>query len=178
MTTFKQKSKVGVSGSFINQMMANNSSIPEVGKGATELRYSDRECYEVVWVSDDKMTARLQRLDASFNHENGESGEIGHQNWKLTPIDSFMTVVWKHGNWKVEGTEVIFTKEFIDEMEAKGVNYYGMWLRKHSPELADKIWGTDTHPQNVVEGITRRRKCYTKIKLIFGVKDYYYDWSF
>src|SRR5690606_29571793 len=41
-TSFQQKAKIGQAGSFVNQLMANNSSIPEVGKGATVLMYTDR----------------------------------------------------------------------------------------------------------------------------------------
>jgi hypothetical protein len=55
-----------------------------------------------------------------------------------------------------------------------------MHLHRTNPELSGAIWGTDGEPfpQNVVEGYTYEAKVYEKIKIIFGVKDYYYDFSF
>ena len=52
MTTLRQKTKVGVDGSLMNQLMGNNSTLPKVGEGATIMYYSDREAYQVTWVSD------------------------------------------------------------------------------------------------------------------------------
>lgn len=110
MKTFKQKSKVGVAGSFFNQLMGNNESLPEVGKGVTELMYSDRHAYEVIEVSDDFKTVRLEELDARFDPAFGEP-QMGHQNWILEPTGRFKTVVWKWGSWKVKIRRVTFTKE-------------------------------------------------------------------
>ena len=45
----RQKRKL--EGSFTNYLMGNNSSVPEVGKGATELSYSDRYRKTIVWLS-------------------------------------------------------------------------------------------------------------------------------
>jgi hypothetical protein len=43
MTTLRQKTKVGVDGSLMNQLMGNNSTLPKVGEGATIMYYSDRD---------------------------------------------------------------------------------------------------------------------------------------
>jgi len=123
-----QKAKVGTDGSLINQIMSNNSSTPEVGKGATQMHYTDRTCYEVVEVSADGKSARLQYLEAECDPILG--GGHGHQNWILKPTERFVTVVWRHGAWRTVGKD----------LDGKPV--------------------------------------YTKINIIFGVKDYYYDWSF
>jgi len=169
--TFKQTKKVGVAGSFINQMMGNNSSIPEVGKGATRLHYSDRTCYEVVEVSEDKMSAKLEILEAEWN-KNLPGGE-GHQNWILKPTGNFCTVVWRNNSWKVKGTEIHFTKSFVEQH--KDAISYSRLLTEEQRQL---IYKGDVHPCGVVEGITERKIVYSKIELLFGVKDYYYDWSF
>jgi hypothetical protein len=87
-SNFKQRAKVGVAGSFFNQLMSNNQSIPEVGKGATEMHYTDRTCYEVVEVSEDLKTVRLQYLDAKWDKT--KEGGMGHQNWILEPRDQFI----------------------------------------------------------------------------------------
>jgi len=174
----KQTAKVGVAGSFFNQMMSNNSSVPVVGKGATQMHYTDRTCYEVVEVSADGKSARLEYLNAEWNKSLG--GGQGHQNWILKPTGRFVTIVWRHNAWRKVGTEIWFTDEFVKDCESKGINFIGMYLRKNNPELADKIWGTEGSPRpvNVVDGYTKMKKTYNKINILFGIKDYYYDWEF
>jgi hypothetical protein len=165
---FRQKAKVGVAGSFFNQIMSNNASLPEVGKGATVLHYTDRTCYEVIEVSKDYKTVKLEALEARYNdqiHKNG-SAPMGHQDWILEPTDRFITIVWKWGSWKTKHKVVRFTKEF--EALARNLN----------DEQRNAVYGNDVRPQNVVKGITEETFEYSTIKLIFGRKDYYYDWSF
>lgn len=175
-TEKKQKAKVGVAGSFFNQIMSNNSSVPEVGKGATLLHYTDRTCFDVIEVSPDGRTARLQYLNAEADRTK-TLGE-GHQNWILKPVDRFLTVTWRHRAWRTVGSEIVFTDKFMKECEEKGIYYIGHWMRKNNPELADKIWAGEIHPQNVIEGYTIKKTVYHKINILFGVKNYYYDWSF
>lgn len=169
-TKFRQKAKVGVAGSFINQMMSNNATLPKVGEGATELHYTDRTCYEVIEVSDDYKTVKLERLEAKADptKQNGE----GHQNWILEPTGQFITVVWRHNAWRVKSNVVKFTKEFIEKADKFSLS---LCLTE---EQRKAVYGDDVHPRNVVEGITRAAVEYHKINLLFGVKDYYYDWSF
>ena len=167
---FRQKSKVGVAGSFFNQVMGNNAILPEVGKGATELHYTDRTCYEVVEVSKDFKTVKLEALEARYNPE--LPNQMGHQNWILEPTGHFTTVVWKWGSWKTKHKVVRFTKEFIANAKFEAL------ARNLTPEQHDAVYGNDVRPKNVVQGITEEAFEYDSIKLIFGRKDYYYDWSF
>lgn len=179
METLKQQHhKVGIAGSFFNQMMSNNSSTPEVGKGATQMHYTDRTCYEVVEVGADGKSARLEYLNAEWDKSLG--GGQGHQNWILKPTGRFVTVVWRNNAWRTVGKEIVFTDEFVKNCEEDGISFIGMHLRKNNPELADKIYGTQGSPMpcNVVEGYTKERKTYNKINILFGVKEYYYDWEF
>lgn len=172
-TTFRQKAKIGVAGSFFNQLMANNASLPEVGKGATQLHYTDRTCYEVIEVSKDHKTVKLEILDAKADptKENG----MGHQNWILEPTGQFITVVWRHNAWRVKSNVVKFTKEFREKAEQAGHFSPARFL---TDEQRQAVYGDDILPRNVVEGITKAAVQYEKIQLIFGRKDYYYDWSF
>jgi len=177
---FRQKQRVGVAGSFINQMMGNNSILPEVGKGATLLHYTDRTCYEVIEVSADYKTVKLEALDAHINPEyvaslNGADC-IGHQNWILEPTGRFCTVVWNRGAWRLIGNEITFTKEFIAKAEAAGHSW--SISKMLTDEQRKEIYANDIRPQKVVPGITKKKTTYTKVNLIFGRKDYYYDWSF
>jgi hypothetical protein len=174
-TKFRQKQKVGVAGSFINQMMGNNDILPEVGKGATELHYTDRTCYEVIEVSDDYKTVKLEALDAKVDPAFVGKTDVGHQNWILEPTGRFLTVVWNRGAWRAKSSRTVFTNEFIAEAEKKGIF---ACARALTPEQHKEIYGDDILPQKVVPGITREKTTYTKLNLIFGRKDYYYDWSF
>jgi len=169
-TNFRQKAKIGVAGSFFNQLMSNNSSIPELGKGATEMHFTDRTCYEVIKVSKDKKEARLEILVAKYNPELPH--DIGHQNWILEQSGRFITVIWKWNGWKTKRTIVRFTKEYIKNCKfdalAKGL----------TPQQHAAVYGNDIRPKNVIEGLTENAFEYSKINIIFGRKDYYYDWSF
>lgn len=169
---FQQKAKVGVAGNLINQLMANNSTLPEVGKGATELMYSDRHCYEVIEVSEDYKTVKIESLSAK--HDPSKEGGMGHQNWILEPTGQFSTVVWRNNKWKVKSTIIDWTKEFCKKADATGKNYYQVLTEE---EFA-AVYGEEIRPSNIVEGITEYKTVYNPIKLIWGTKDYRYDWEF
>lgn len=179
---FRQKHRVGVAGSFINQMMANNNILPEVGKGATEMHYTDRTVYEVIEVSKDFKTVKLEALDAKIDPVYLASLKgadcIGHQNWVLEPTGRFLTVVWRHNAWRVKRKIVTFTKEFIAKAEQEQAGKYLSYAKSLTPEQHEQVYGKDIRPQNVVHGITYEKFEYVKLNLIFGRKDYYYDWSF
>lgn len=166
-TQFVQKAKVGVAGSFFNQLMSNNASIPEVGKGATKMHYTDRTCYEVISVSDDLKTVRLEALDAEIDlvylkSQNGRDC-TGHQNWILKPTGRFLTVVYRHGAWRTKSEVVRFTKEYIKKV-GEGVGLAGTL----SQEQRQAVYAGDVRPKNVVEGITEKKFEYHKINLLFG----------
>ena len=175
-TEKRQRSKVGVAGNLINQLMANNASLPEIGKGATELHYSDRTCYEVIEVSPDGKTVKLEALDAEWDQT--KPGGMGHQNWILKPTGRYKTIVWRQGAWRTVQTEYVFTDEFKAKSQkpSAGLNL--------TPEEKLQVYGDPNSagytcwPIRVVPGITREKKTYNVIKILFGVKDYRYDWEF
>lgn len=172
-TSFQQKAKIGQAGSLVNQLMANNSTIPVVGKGATELLYSDRHCYEVVEVSEDKKTVKLQSLTAKADPNT--SNDVGHQNWILEPTLHFSTVVWRRNKWNFRFKIIRFTKEIKAKAEAAGSSSIAKILTE---EQREAVYGGLPTPQEVVPGITEEAFVYEPVSIIFGTKDYYYDWSF
>lgn len=169
---FRQHHKVGVAGNFINQMMANNDTLPEVGKGATELHYSDRTCYEVIEVSEDFKTVKMECLEAKAARPNLP---MGHQEWVFEPTGNFFTLVWRHGAWRVKTEVVRFTKAFTANAEKNGHFATGRAL---TPEQHTAVYAGDVRPQNVVPGITEKKFEYSKMNILFGQKDYRYDWEF
>ena len=163
-TEKRQRHKVGVAGSFQNQMMANNSSLPEVGKGATRLHYSDRSCYEVIEVSEDGKTVKLEALDAEWDKT--KEGGMGHQNWILNPTGRFLTVQWRHNAWRVKSQKVMFTEKYAETL---GASFYESEDYKKVMVDGEMV---------VVDGITELKTEWYKINILFGVKDYHYDWEF
>lgn len=160
----RQRAKVGVAGSFFNQLMSNNSSVPVVGKGATEMLYSDRHCYEVLEVSEDGKTVKMEVLDAEW--DNTKPGGQGHQNWILKPTGRFVTVQWRNNAWKVRSQKVMFTESYASTLGAK---FHGSEDYKKCFQDGEMI---------VVDGITELKTEWHKINILFGEKNYYYDWEF
>lgn len=165
MNTFQQTAKIGVAGSFQNQLMSNNSSVPEVGKGATIMLYSDRRAYEVVSVNHRKNIVVLEELDAEYAGEKG-TAMMGHQNWKFKPTGVTTVVQWRHNAWRQKSEKVVFTKEYSKKLTPK---FY-------ASEDYKKVFVNGE--MLVVDGITEIKTEWNKVNILFGVKDYYYDWEF
>ena len=171
MTNFKQKTMKPNSetGSFINMLMSSNNTLPEVGKGATVLLYSDRHAYEVIEVSDDKKRVVIQKYDTKRTDNNGISELQEYEYKKLYEYTE--VIVWRNGAWRRECPEVNFTNSFKKKAKEAGYDDVYQFLTKEQKEL---VFG-DT--LNVVEGITLVRKSYPKINILWGVKDEYYDFA-
>jgi hypothetical protein len=60
-------------GSLVNHVMSKAGTKPEVGKGATELLWSDRHAYFVNEVSKDKKECVIERAKAVRTDKNGMS---------------------------------------------------------------------------------------------------------
>lgn len=172
---FRQKRKW--SGGLMNDLMGNNDTIPVVGKGVTQLHYSDRTPYEVIEVSKDLKTVKLEVLDA-VGDTSKDKLEMGHQNWILNSTGKFFTVIWKWGKWRTVSNRVRFTEAFIKEAMKAGYTSPAAYSYKVDKERHNKIYQDEVFPQAVIEGITEEYKEYNPINLLFGRKEYYYDWSF
>jgi len=88
-----------IRGSLINDLMGNNSTVPEVGKGATILLYSDRHPYEVLEVSEDKKSALIREMD----YKSKPGGSYGNTEWEVFPNDKFppKRIVYRQGAWRM-----------------------------------------------------------------------------
>lgn len=168
-----QKSKLTQNtGSFINHLYSNNSTLPVVGELATILLYSDRHVVKVVEVSQCGRIVTLETMHtkADLSVQCGE----GHQNWIHEPSGYTYTIHWRKNAWKRKHVEYFFTKEFRDSIPCDCI---GIWLSKNNKKLFDKIYNGHVMPQVEVDGITKAKNSYSVIKIIFGVNDYYYDWT-
>jgi len=168
-----QKSKAGkTTGSLSNYLMGNNATIPEVGKGATILYWTDRCAYEVIEVSENKRECTIQRYIPERVDGLGMSDS---QYYKYEKLDEQkLHLVWRQGAWRAKDSEIVFTKEFI------AAHPGGEWSLANAltEEQISEIYQDGIFPQKVVAGITQEKKIFRKVNIIFGVRSEYYDYSF
>lgn len=172
----RQSRKVGVAGSFQNQLMGNNSTTPEVGKGATILMYSDRHPYEVISVSDDGNSCKIRELDFEFV---GES--YGDERYILSsnPEGNVSTLEWneKKGKWGYAWREVQVIKALFKRL----LDEYSYGWSKHLPNgvkyddlVIGEYAGVNTRLK-LVKGITKEYKRFSPVSIVFGSADKYRD---
>ena len=183
----KQTRKIGVAGGFMNQLMGNNSTLPVVGEGATELMYSDRHAFEVIKVSDDSSECTIQRYKAKRADKDGMSDCQSYVYDELTEEKKIL--VWrkkKGGTWCEHVKEVRIIPKIRKYLDANSKEYFfGDQIKQvFGEEIYDKIYrtsdedGTYHKGMAIVEGITKEYDNYHPISIIFGTKREYYDFSF
>lgn len=160
-------------GSFQNMMMSNNSSLPTPNEFATIMHYTDRTVVMVREVSADGKRVLIEDCTTIGDKSVGNL-PMGHQEWIHTPNGNFYTLVWRNNAWKREGQEVVFTKEI--EQQAKLNDTF--CVNCLTEEQSKLVYGGHPYPQNVVEGITRLKKTYSPVRILFNSSMYHYDWSF
>lgn len=161
-------------GSLFNLLMGNNNTLPEVGKGATILLWSDRHAYEVISVSEDKKEVVIQRYDPERIDGLGMSDCQTYKYEKLT--EEKRTVVWRNNAWRTKVTEIHYTKDFLKSRNLIGAISYAKHL---TPDEYAKVYdnGKASFPV-LVEGITEKRFKFPKVNIIWGHLDEHYDFSF
>ncbi len=174
-----QTRKVGVAGGFINQMMGNNSTNPEVGKGATILMYSDRHAYEVTEVSEDGNKCKIRAMECKFIGS-GYGDERYSYKSNLESQESNLEWNDKKGCWGYTCTKVQIIKALVNKLFKE----YGYGWAKHLPNgvkyddlVVGEFAGVSTELK-LVKGITKEYKLFDKVSIIFGVMEQYRDPSF
>lgn len=171
-----QRHKLGSGGSFINHLMSNNDTMPELDQWVTKLHYSDRTVGKVVEVSDEKTRCRIQWYNAVWNSDQPELGsDIGHQNWKFEPTESFSNLSYnaKKLRWEIVYKELVFSNAYLKTVPSnvRPAQYL-------PPQIKEQIYGDSPFMQNEVPPYNRIKTEKSPIKVLFGQCDYYYDWSF
>jgi hypothetical protein len=183
MTTLRQKTKVGVDGSLMNQLMGNNSTLPKVGEGATIMYYSDRDAYQVTWVSDCGTKCHINRAKMKWV---GTSYGDEHYEYEGYNKDNHEVVEWYRGSWCIVQEKVLFEPKFIEMMNKKYNNSF--WyddevnaetkLMGITETVYNDIVGINEYLNKVIKGVTKNRKSYQKISILFGQMNQYRDPSF
>jgi len=86
-------------GSFFNYLMGNSMTIPEAGKGATVLHWTDRSAYFVNSVSADGKEVVIERAKAVRVDNNGMS-EAQDYNYERDPQAQPETIKFTYGKWR------------------------------------------------------------------------------
>lgn len=85
-------------GSIVNAAMGNTKTVPQVGKGATILYWTDRDAYEVLDVRKDGKECDIQAYDPKRIDSNGMSEVQIYSYEKL--IGPVITLVYKYKSWR------------------------------------------------------------------------------
>jgi hypothetical protein len=154
-----QKGKL--QGSFMNYAMSNNKTLPEVGKGATRLLFSDRSAYQVMEVSEDQSRVVLKRCKSKRIDGNNFFSESQKYDYSEL-VERETVVVWRNNRWREEIKKIVLTKEAIE----RDMSYE----EKKSLGLFD-----ENGDWQLVDGLTKEKKVYEDFPVLWGVQDEYYD---
>jgi hypothetical protein len=152
-------------GSFTNYLMGNNATIPVVGEGATLLSYSDRYPAEVLEVSIDGKRCVIRQMK---HKAKPNAGGMGHQDWELSPDPDAPTdtLVYRNGAWRREVTQIVFVESWYDSFSTNQER----WDAMRELGILDEI--------RPIDGVTKVKKSYDKVNILFGQAEYHYDWEF
>ena len=84
-------------GSLINHLSSNNPTPPVVGKGATELMWTDRKAWFVNWVSDDGKECRIEKAKAI---RTDNRGVCESQSYRYERTGHEITLRYMWGAWR------------------------------------------------------------------------------
>jgi hypothetical protein len=176
----KQTRKVGVAGGFINQMMGNNSTEPKVGDGATILMYSDREAYEVIFVSECGSKCTLRKVDTKWC---GLSYGDEKYEYKSNPENYTIQLEWsdKKGCWGKVTYSIEIIKSLVNKYHKKyGWGWADEMLKDFGIESYQHLYvdpSDDNHydQMKLIDGVTKKYKNFNKASVIFGIMQEYRD---
>lgn len=166
--TLVQKQKIGGAGSFINQMMGNNSTEPKAGDYATIMHYTDRT---VAYIKEVKLNGIVVLQHCNTAADKSKSLGEGHQEWIHTPVEgSEYEIKYFRGKWR----NICRSFELVDYD-----NKPARTIKVEFPEIFDELYPNNSiWPVKEIAGFSKKKTSYQPISIIFGRADYYYDWSF
>lgn len=135
----------------------------QVGDDITMYLWSDRECYFITEVIDQKHI-KVKKYEVVASRDNGEPTGMGHQDWKY-----FKT-----------------HKEAVEYINKTDKTHQSEWNYKEERENKEEEWAfrygnwKKVVRQNKWTGETFDKPQYRNLsgKVSFGIRDYHYDWEF
>lgn len=140
-----------------------------VGDDITEYLWSDRHCYYVTGVQDQKHIT-VKRYFTCADHS--KPGGMGHQDWAY-----FKSLRDMHDYL---GMERFTDEQYADtDREEAWAFRYGKWMREYT---ITEMEHPDAYSKREREQFAKKGFCKSYYdlsgKVSFGVRDYYYDWEF
>lgn len=157
-------------GNVINRI-EEGRSVPEIKEDMDITLYylSDRECYYVTKVENQK---RIQVKKYYVCADHSQPGGMGHQNWMY-----FKTQKEKHDYLKQYFPETYKDDDEIVEPEPETwVFRYGKW--KQEVTYTEDNYCDEKELKSLQKNGYYKRYFDLSGKISFGVRSYYYDWSF
>ena len=123
----------------------------KVGMDITESLYSDRNCYYVTRIDNPKkFYAKRYQVCA----DQDKKGGMGHQNWKffktIKEEETYLKKYFPDTQYNCEADEQEYDVEFVYR--------YKNWYTAYTDQDGNKV--------------------YSKTKLTFDCRNYWYDWEF
>ena len=144
-------------GNLVNRL-EEGQTVPEIKPGTdiTMYYYSDRTCYFVTRVIDQKHIF-VKRYEVVADRD--KEGGIGHQNWLyFKSVKDCNKYLQKYGL----GTD----KEVFENSEQEWVFRYNHWYEVYRKDVFNRKPLPKPLYHRISEGLS------------FGKRDYYYDWEF
>ena len=143
-----------------------------VGDDITMYHWSDRTCYYVTDVIDQKHI-KVRRWYTSADQEKADG--IGHQEWVyFKTLDERNDYLAKyHPDWHKAG------EHFDEPLPETWVYRYNKWMREYT---ITEMEHPDAYSKREREQFAKKGFCKSYYDLSgrvsFGVRDYHYDWEF
>ena len=140
----------------------------KVGTDITMYLWSDRNCYYVTDVIDDKHI-KVREYIVIADHD--EACGMGHQNWLYFKTGEDAN---KYLSSRFDTLRMI---DYETPQEETWAFRYGKWWRDYE-YTEEKDWFSDKERAKIQNGKTVHEYSELSGKVSFGVRDYYYDWEF
>lgn len=156
-------------GNLINRLEENKEfERPAVGTDITMYHYTDRTCYYITKVIDDKHIF-VKRYFVCADHDKAEG--MGHQDWLY-----FKTMKEMHEYLCSHGINNFEYNPECEAVEEEWVYRYNKWMRKTTHTRENHCTDRELKSLNTKGYYNRYLELGGQISI--GVRDYYYDWSF
>ena len=143
-------------GSVMNHLMSGNKDLPVVGKGATELLYSDRHAYEVTRVENNKawikqcITKRIDKNDHFSETQEYDYSQLSEHEQEI---------VFRNNHWRRCVSKVVYIDDAMYDIPFNE--------RKHHLNEDGGL--------KFIDNITTMKYSYPKINIVFGFQQEYRD---
>ena len=159
-------------GNLMNRLEENKNFCGreiKAGDDITEYMWSDRYCYYVTEVDDQK---RIKVLPYQVCADQDKAGGMGHQDWMYFKTKKEMYDYLR----KYHPERYPDDFDYEEEKEQTWVFRYGKWKREHV--FTKENYCTEAEKKSLAKKGYYKRYSDLSGNISFGVRNYHYDWEF